>query len=73
MQSGIVESGYGSDPVGLVRGSCSSRGSRRGIPSAEAAWLQRQDAADAEPQRVPMTGPFLWLHFNLSHSAASAG
>ncbi len=46
---------------GLVSGFLFEPGQQpREIPSAEAvAWLQRQDAA----------GPFLWLHFNLSHSA----
>lgn len=72
MQSGIVESGYGSDPVGLVNGFLFEPGQPpREIPSAEAvAWLQRQDAADADPSQArPHDGPFLWLHFNLSHSA----
>lgn len=66
MQSGIVESGYGSDPVGLVNGFLFAPGEpAREIPSAEAvAWLRGQPPGDDRHD-----GPFLWLHFNLSHSA----
>ncbi|GLC92616.1 hypothetical protein Tamer19_20240 [Cupriavidus sp. TA19] len=71
MQAGIVEAGYGSDPVGLVSGFLFAPGGAvREIDSrGAAAWLQQapQDAAHELPLRP--FGPFLWLHFNLSHSA----
>ncbi|WP_454752702.1 transporter [Cupriavidus necator] len=65
MQAGIVEAGYGSDPVGLVSGFLFEPGGPvREIDShAAAAWLQ-QIPPDAARHR-----PFMWLHFNLSHSA----
>ncbi|MEM5429856.1 transporter [Cupriavidus oxalaticus] len=65
MQAGIVEAGYGSDPVGLVSGFLFAPGGAvREIDSQGAAvWLQQAPPA-AAPER-----PFVWLHFNLSHSA----
>ncbi len=66
MQTGIVESGYGSDPVGLVSGFRFAPGeSAQDIDSAAAlVWLKAAGA-----QGEPPGGAFLWLHFNLSHSA----
>lgn len=70
MQSGIVDSGYGSDPVGLVSGFHFVPGEpAREIDSTTALdWLKTapQPQAGAEGQGAQ---PFLWLHFNLSHSA----
>lgn len=68
MQAGIVEAGYGSDPVGLVSGFLFEPGGPvREIDShAAAAWLQQIPAAAPDAARHR---PFLWLHFNLSHSA----
>ncbi|AGW92976.1 transporter [Cupriavidus sp. DF5525] len=65
MQAGIVEAGYGSDPVGLVSGFLFEPGGPvREIDShAAAAWLQQ---IPPDPARHR---PFMWLHFNLSHSA----
>lgn len=64
MQSAIVESGYGSDPVGLVSGFLFVPDEPvREIDSNRAiAWLR-------EAAEVPTTAGFLWLHFNLSNSA----
>ncbi|MFJ4290872.1 transporter [Cupriavidus sp. NPDC089707] len=68
MQAGIVEAGYGSDPVGLVSGFLFAPGGAvREIDSRGAvAWLEQAppDAAQEHP-----FDPFVWLHFNLSHSA----
>jgi zinc transporter len=70
MHSGIVDAGYGSDPVGLVSGYLFEPGKpAREIDShGAAAWL----AAHATPSSADAPGregPFIWLHFNLSHSA----
>ncbi|QYY32208.1 MULTISPECIES: transporter [Cupriavidus] len=69
MQPGIVEPGYGSDPVGLVNGYLFTPGQpAREIGSADALeWLARSRAA--EQGGVGGGEGFLWLHFNLSHSA----
>ncbi|WP_042877581.1 transporter [Cupriavidus necator] len=68
MQAGIVEAGYGSDPVGLVSGFLFAPGGPvREIDShAAAAWLQQMPS---QPPDAAHHRPFLWLHFNLSHSA----
>lgn len=68
MQPGIVETGYGSDPVGLVSGFLFEPGGPvREIDShAAAAWLRESTPAQPDTSR---DRPFLWLHFNLSHSA----
>lgn len=68
MQAGIVEAGYGSDPVGLVSGFLFEPGGPvREIDShAAAAWLQQMPSL---PPDAAHHRPFLWLHFNLSHSA----
>ncbi|TDF64724.1 transporter [Cupriavidus sp. L7L] len=65
MQAGIVEAGYGSDPVGLVSGFLfAPGGAMREIDSrGAAAWLQQAPPAAAHERS------FVWLHFNLSHSA----
>ncbi|MDW3680214.1 transporter [Cupriavidus sp. CV2] len=61
MHAGIVEASYGSDPVGLVSGFRFLPGEPgQPIDSAAAAvWLGQPPPGDE----------FLWLHFNLSHSA----
>ncbi|WP_342064824.1 CorA family divalent cation transporter, partial [Cupriavidus sp. OTU4895] len=63
MPSAIVESGYGSDPVGLVSGYLFVPGEpAREIDSHRAiAWLHGDPAGEG--------AGFLWLHFNLSNSA----
>jgi len=65
MQPAIVEAGYGSDLVGLVNGfRFTADRPAEPIDSAAALdWLQRAQASAGPP------GEFLWLHFNLSHSA----
>jgi len=67
MQSGIVEAGYGSDPVGLISGFLFVPGEPvREIDSREAAaWLHAPAVVAQEGQ----ARPFVWLHFNLAHSA----
>ena len=69
MQSGIVESGYGSDPVGLVSGFLFELGQplREIDSTGAAAWLRQN--GNAAPTTARHDQPFLWLHFNLSHSA----
>lgn len=69
MQSGIVESGYGSDPVGLVSGFLFEPGQplREIDSTGAAAWLRQN--GNAAPTTARHDQPFLWLHFNLSHSA----
>jgi len=77
MQSGIVEAGYGSDPVGLVSGFLfePDRPGREIDSSAAAAWLREHgaaapdDTAPPTPDGAPADRPFVWLHFNLSHTA----
>ncbi|MGO4327391.1 transporter [Cupriavidus sp. 2TAF22] len=61
MQAAIVEAGYGSDPVGLVSGFRFPPGKPgQPIDSASAsAWLKAPPPGDE----------FIWLHFNLAHSA----
>ncbi|WP_454720248.1 MULTISPECIES: transporter [Cupriavidus] len=61
MQAAIVEAGYGSDPVGLVSGFRFPPGEPgQPIDSASAsAWLKAPPPGDE----------FIWLHFNLAHSA----
>ncbi len=68
MQPGIVDPGYGSDPVGLVNGYLFGPGQpTREIGSSDALdWLARTRAAE---RAGPGGDAFLWLHFNLSHSA----
>ncbi|NSX02298.1 transporter [Cupriavidus gilardii] len=64
-----VEPGYGSDPVGLVAGYHFKPG-QPGIPidsNAAVAWLTRTNAADIGDDGGD--GEFVWLHFNLAHSA----
>ncbi|AOY91612.1 magnesium transporter CorA [Cupriavidus sp. USMAA2-4] len=76
MHAGLVESNYGSDPVGLVSGFRF----RAGQPGAEidsaaaVAWLKEAGAVPQAAEQGAATGDeaaqdFVWLHFNLSHSA----
>ncbi len=74
MHAGIVEAGYGSDPVGLVSGFLFAPGQpvREIDSSAAAAWLRDHAplaADDVSGQDRTLDRPFIWLHFNLSHSA----
>ena len=70
MQPGIVEAGYGSDPVGLVSGYLFEPGQlpREIDSNAAAAWL-REQAAPSVHDKARGDRPFVWLHFNLAHSA----
>ncbi|AZG12411.1 transporter [Cupriavidus pauculus] len=70
MQSGIVETGYGSDPVGLVSGFLFEPGrpGREIDSNGAAAWLRGHPAAGPD-DATQGERPFVWLHFNLSHSA----
>ncbi len=62
---------YGSDPHGLICGYLFEPGrSPRPLLLPEAAeWLESQQADTGSPT----SGPFAWLHFDLSNSAAEAG
>jgi len=73
MQAGLVESTYGSDPVGLVSGFRFRPGQAgQEIDSAATvAWLKGATPdrhGEGEPQER-LGNEFVWLHFNLSHSA----
>ena len=71
MQSSIVDTGYGSDPVGMVSGFRFAPGQpAQPIDSTSAlAWLGRPAPATEAATEGATQDEFLWLHFNLSHSA----
>ena len=67
-----VAASYGADEAGLICGFLFMPGAAAtAITSSQAAvWLESLAAHRAEPRDETPSHGFLWLHFNLSHSAA---
>lgn len=63
---------YGADEAGLICGYLfDPETGTRPIESVEAAArLATLRAGDDSTDGLPHAGPFLWLHFDLSHTAA---